>query len=207
MTGKLLRKNYKQVRCEGQLVLTETWEETSFGIWTGPEACWLFLKLDVEHPSFEEDDVMVVIDYKTGKMRPNHEEQLELYALGMFCKYEDCAAVDSAMWYLDSGETMERRYSRKLDYKRLLKKWSKAPKKMMADRTFKPDPTSWMCRYCDFAAGRGGQCKYGPSKAEVKAIEAKKKKTSTKKKPAKKRVAKKATKKTTKKKVVRRRTA
>lgn len=176
---KHLRKIRKHVLTEKQGVMKENFREIipNFDFdkakWWGPDSPWFFCKLDIEYRVPEDPSNAVIVDVKTGKIREaEHEEQLEIYALYVFVKYPDVDTVDSGMWYADENDELERRYTREEDFKRLLKKWTKAPKALLADEKFAPKPsTGFPCSFCKFAKGRSGHCEHGPDAEEAAKID------------------------------------
>lgn len=169
---KRLRTMFKKVSqsmvVEDQWAFTKDWDETAWNDWTG---CWVRIKLDCAH--HEEDTILVVTDWKTGKYREekNEEyvEQLELYALSALLLHEHIEEVRPRLAYTDLGriypngeDEPELIYTR-ADIPRLKKLWEKRVKPMLNDKTFAPRPNS-LCKWCFYRAGNkaagGGQCKY-----------------------------------------------
>jgi hypothetical protein len=163
---KALKTQFKK-KINGMVVedtwaFTEDWEETQWNDWAG---CWVRIKLDCAH--HEEDDVMVVTDWKTGKFREemNEEylEQLELYALSALILHPHINKVLPRLAYLDfgvvyPGENEELSFTRE-DIPRLKKLWQKRVKPMMNDTVFAPRPNS-KCQWCFY--GQSGKAKGGP---------------------------------------------
>ena len=100
---KLFEKEFKRLRAmfkkisqsmvvEDNWAFTKDWDETAWNNWT---ACWVRIKLDCAH--HEEDTVLVVTDWKTGKFRPEQNEeyveQLELYALSALLLHDHIEEV------------------------------------------------------------------------------------------------------------------
>jgi putative RecB family exonuclease len=168
-----LRKMFKKISqsmvVEDNWAFTKEWDETAWNNWT---ACWVRIKLDCAH--HEEDTVLVVTDWKTGKFRPeqneDYVEQLELYALSALLLHEHIEEVRPRLAYTDlgrvypSGETGEPILSwSRSDVPKLKKLWEKRVKAMMSDTSFAPRPND-KCRWCYYRASNkaagGGQCKY-----------------------------------------------
>jgi hypothetical protein len=111
------------------------------------------------------DDSWKIIDFKTGKVRPENVEQLDLYAAVAIAHAPDhVQVIDAELWYLDWGEIIRRTYSR-ADALQLQKKYKKdkAVLRMLSDTTFKPTPGNH-CRWCFFGQAKKGEgpglCKY-----------------------------------------------
>lgn len=149
---KALRKIKKKLKVEGQLTITADWEETG---WFDRDA-WLRVKMDLMYNVNAEH--LKMIDHKTGRIRPEHENQLSLYALIGFVLFDEVEKIDAELWYLDEGEIIPFTYLRK-DFNKLKKAWEKRTKKMLTDTVFKPTPGNG-CTWCDFSAAKGGPCKY-----------------------------------------------
>lgn len=99
-----------------------------------------------------------IIDHKTGKIRDDYEEQLDLYAAATLARYQDLDKVQTELWYLDQGEIRERLYTRD-EADDLIKVWTNRVKPMLADKRFAPKP-SYLCKWCDFSHNNGGDCEY-----------------------------------------------
>lgn len=167
---KKLRAQYKK-KINGMVVednwsFTRNWDKTSWDDWIG---CWVRIKLDCAH--HEDEETLVVTDWKTGKFRPelNEEyvEQLELYALAALLLHEHIQVVKPRLVYLDVGVVYpaqdDKMVFTRADIPKLKKLWEKRTKAMMNDKQFAPRPND-KCRWCFYrssnkAAG-GGQCKY-----------------------------------------------
>lgn len=153
---KALRKIKKSVQVEQQLAVNRKWEICD---WFAADA-WLRVVVDAKYVS-KDGKVLKVIDHKTGKIRPFHQEQLDLYAIiGFIYAPDSVKFVESELWYLDQGELHPKTYSRG-EAMKLRKVWEKKTKKMLADRVFKPEPGNG-CRWCDFSQkpGKLKLCKF-----------------------------------------------
>lgn len=177
---KLFEKEFKRLRAmfkkisqsmvvEDNWAFTKDWDETAWNNWT---ACWVRIKLDCAH--HEEDTVLVVTDWKTGKFRPEQNEeyveQLELYALSALLLHDHIEEVRPRLAYTDLGRIYPdgqtepiMSYSR-ADIPKLKKAWEKRVKAMMNDTTFAPRPND-KCKWCWYgqskkSAGGPGLCKY-----------------------------------------------
>ena len=157
---ELAKKNPAAVVIEETWALRRDWSWTVYNDWSG---CWLRIKLDAAH--FDDHNVVRVTDLKTGKFRPqdnaDYALQLELYALGALLKWPDPkTVVRPRLAYVDVGVVHETRAYTMLDTPALKKTWEARVKPMMADTSFKPTPSDFACRYCDFSKSKGGPCKY-----------------------------------------------
>ena len=166
----MLKKQYKKsisgMTVESTWAFTKSWDETVWNDWVN---CWLRIKVDA---SWHEDDVTLIVgDHKTGKYRPDNQEdyleQLSLYALGAFLMLPHIEVVKPRLIYLDHGITYPEDpedvlYTRD-ELPTLIKIWEKRVKGMLNDTVFAPRP-SGKCTYCFYRASNkgegGGQCKF-----------------------------------------------
>ena len=156
-----------EIVVEDTWAFTREWDQTQWDNWVH---CFVRIKLDCA--VVEEDDVLVITDWKTGKFRPDninsYIEQLELYALAALLLYPSVKVIRPRLVYLDYGiifpleEDDPIEFTQK-DLKKLRKTWAKRTKPMLTDQSFKPQPNNF-CRWCYFRADNkdngGGQCKY-----------------------------------------------
>lgn len=138
---------------EQELAVDVRWKPCS---WFAPEA-WCRVKLDAVVWN-EKSCELVVIDFKTGRVRAKNEEQLDLYGTVAYSSEGLIERVTAELWYLDEGELQRKTYMR-TDALRLRKVWEKRTKKLLTDRSFKPTPGNH-CRWCPFQAVRGGPCEF-----------------------------------------------
>lgn len=161
---KLFADEYKVLRklptqTEHQWAHKRDWSPTE---WFGKEAWFRFIA-DASAAVRETLKkkilrVVRVIDFKTGKIRPGYDDQLELGAISAFNQYDDVDVVNGELWYLDQGELKDTRFER-ADLADLQKKWEKKTMAMLNDTTHAPRPGAG-CRWCEFSKARGGPCAY-----------------------------------------------
>lgn len=158
---KRLRKFNKDGKAEIEKMwgFTNKWELCEWDDWAN---CWVRIKTDVAH--WEDDDLVVVTDWKTGKYRTDNLDgyvaQLDLYALGALIKF-GAARVQTRLLYLDTGDTFDNdgKIYTQADLKGLMASWNKRVKPMLNDRKFAPKPNRF-CGWCHFRAQNGGPCQY-----------------------------------------------
>jgi PD-(D/E)XK nuclease superfamily len=166
---QLYKKRPESMVVEDNWAFTKTWDETAWNDWTG---CWVRIKLDCAH--HEDETTLVVTDWKTGKFRPelNEEyvEQLELYALSALLLHEHIEQVLPRLAYTDLGRIYPDgesepvlRYTR-ADVPKLRKRWETRVKPMMSDTIFAPRAND-KCKWCWYgkskvAVGGPGLCKF-----------------------------------------------
>lgn len=145
-----LRNSKPQV--EQTWAFTSEWNQTTWDDWNN---CWLRIKTDA---TCLDEQTLYVIDHKTGKKRDGYDEQLSLYALGGMMVYPHIKEVNTQLWFLDSGDVVEKTYAIK-EQKVLFKDWNKKVQPMLNDTRFAPKPGNH-CRWCHFRKSNGGPCKF-----------------------------------------------
>lgn len=125
------------------------------GAWFGPE---VWFRAVVDAAVVYEDHTADVVDHKTGKARPEHAQQAELYAIATMLRYP-VRAVTVRFWYLDQGAESVYRFVKK-DQAPLIAKWNGRVKRMLTDEIMAPKP-GHHCNWCSFAKSKDGPCKYG----------------------------------------------
>ena len=132
---------------------TSAWEPTG---WFAKDA-WCRIKVDLVAPLAA--GVVRVTDHKTGRVRDRgYGEQLELYALGAMLMFDDVEEVVTTIRYIDHGIEPEKTY-RFEQVAQLKNAWTRRVHKLQQDMEFRPTPGE-ACRWCDFAANKGGPCEY-----------------------------------------------
>ena len=158
------RQEYIAVRklgaeAEADYTITEDWIPTRGDDF---DNAWLRAKIDIVVFAAEP---FTLIDVKTGKSRPTHEQQGELYAMLGLDRFDPSAVeqVDVEFWYLDSGDTQTVTFHRgELDD--LKRTWLKRIRPMLNGRLFSKTPSKLSCQYCPYrsdkllANGEPGEC-------------------------------------------------
>lgn len=151
-----LLKDARFLRIEAELAYRADWSPTRWNDWTG---AWVRIKMDCMHAK---NGVAKVIDYKTGKEKPEDLEQQDLYAIAAFLEEPTVNEVHVELWYTKTGDILgtepDKPYTRDM-LPGLLKKWTKMPQKMLNDHTFEITPNK-LCDWCFF--GQAGKAKGGP---------------------------------------------
>lgn len=141
---------------EGELAFDASWRPVS---WFAPTVR-LRVKIDALAPGAGDGGALLVVDYKTGKVRPANVDQLDLYdAAGLLAT--GAPAVESRLWFLDHGvvEPREPRVTEASSLPAMKKKWERRAAPMLADETHAPRPGNY-CRWCHFRKDNGGPCEY-----------------------------------------------
>ena len=163
---KLFSNELKELRrsnavAEAEWAFTKTWQPTAwFDPWGAKKpVVWMRAKIDaLVDAENSEDGVMRIIDFKTGKVRDNYMEQLELYAVSGFAQRKKVKKIKTELWYLDHGVVHEEEFDRK-HFPALKQLWNDRTRPMMNDVVYAPKP-SFKCRWCSFSKDKGGPCKF-----------------------------------------------
>lgn len=146
-----------KVETEGEWGFTLSWEPTG---WLSPDT-WARVKLDA---LVHEDETSArVIDYKTGKQIGNeiaHSQQALIYAIATFFRFPDLESVNTELWYLDHGTTMEQAYTRD-EAMLFMPKLHERAINMTTTTKFTPNPSTYNCRWCSFGKGAEPHCEWG----------------------------------------------
>ena len=156
---KQLREMYvdAKVELEGDWGFTIGWETTG---WLSPDT-WGRIKLDAF--VHESESSARVIDYKTGKQIGNeiaHSQQALIYAIATFFRFPDLESVNTELWYLDHGTTMEQAYTRD-EAMLFMPKLHERAINMTTTTKFTPNPSTYNCRWCSFGKGAEPHCEWG----------------------------------------------
>lgn len=118
------------------------------------ESQWVKGFLDV---SYVENGTLHITDFKSGKIKDYHADQLQLYAIIGACA-EPVESVKVQAVYIDHGTTLhEREYGREeLAEHRV--RWHSEAEAMLADETYTPTPSAQSCKRCSFKSKDGGPC-------------------------------------------------
>lgn len=103
--------------------------------------------------------VAKVIDVKTGKIYPENEEQLELYAIPTLIAYPAVEVVQTELWYVDQGEIGGLRHFHRDQLPGLIAGWNKRVIPLLTDTKFVPKPGDY-CNRCHYRKSNGGPCRY-----------------------------------------------
>lgn len=123
----------------------------------GPLGAWLRVKMDAAVPT-NKKKVAEVIDFKTGKIYPEHKLQVELYALSGFIVFPDAEVIKTNLWYTDLGKEDPSTFTRD-QMEGLKTTWMERIKIMMLDTRFPAKPGNH-CSWCHFSKGKGGPCEF-----------------------------------------------
>lgn len=156
-TPLLERLRKAKAKVELQWTFTKAYAATT---WFAGDA-WLRMIIDA---LAQTDNVIDIVDYKTGKVYPDHAQQRSLYGLGALQLVQIGHLGEGAKdiivrpqhVYLDTGQSATEEFRMK-DLKPLKREWEQRIKRMMSDTEF-PTKTGPHCRWCKFAKSKGGPC-------------------------------------------------
>jgi hypothetical protein len=134
---------------EQQWELEEGWHP----LVNGP--LWLRMKIDAHYQPGA--DTLVIIDFKTGKPYPQNMEQVEVYALAGFAKFDSVQEVQGELWYLDHEEPHAKTFKR-ADAPKLARKWEQRAGRLLGADEYPPRPNRF-CAGCPYNQAKGGPCR------------------------------------------------
>lgn len=107
----------------------------------------------------EDDDGLVVYEWKTGNIYDDHDLQRNLYGLAALLMYPQYEEVEVISVYFDKKKTIPRIYKRAMltTYKWM---WNERVNKINNDEYRVPNP-GYYCDWCPYAKKKGGPCQFG----------------------------------------------
>ncbi len=151
-TQYLTQLKGREIYPEHKVALTRDWEVTE---WDG-DLCWYRGIFDLKISGA--GDEVTIIDWKTGKIYPEHDDQKSLYSLAAFSESPTVQRVRAIHVYLDLGKNREKTYDRQQLHE-LRASWNSRVLKLEQETEWLPNP-NFMCRYCSFSRMNGGPCKF-----------------------------------------------
>ncbi len=142
-----------QAEPEYKIALTRDWTLTD---WSSEGAWWRGV-LDVLVHSTSEGRV---VDWKTGKIYPDHDDQKSIYSVAAFAAFPALQRVRAIHVYIDRGQQREKVYDRS-EVHGMRKQWEARASflERTAPEDMIPSP-GFHCRYCPFSAKVGGPCRF-----------------------------------------------
>lgn len=157
-----IKTQFDNVVVEQQWGFNRQWGATGWFSKAGaPQgATWLRSILDVG--VLYEDNSCEVIDWKSGKPRGTHEDQMELFAVSVLTKFPYVTSVDTRLAYTDFDHAEFGGPYPRADLDKLIAKWERQIAPMFTETTFLPRPNEG-CKFCPFSrsATGGKDCRYG----------------------------------------------
>jgi hypothetical protein len=135
----------------------QLWElDASWQARVGAAALWARMKTDAHHID-EQGASALVVDFKTGRIYPEHKDLMELYALALAKRAPKVKKLRVELWYLDQNEVGEKEYDRD-ELEALYSAWTKRAGRVLSATTFAPTPSEGACRFCHNNRKNGGDC-------------------------------------------------
>lgn len=134
--------------------------------WDDWKVNWCLGKTDA-HLYNKKTKHLDIIDFKTGRIYPDHEEGAEVYSALGTGYYPDMKTSSVEFWYLDQGDSNVGQspftYNRE-EIEGIREKWERKAHRMLMAKKFEPRPSKFGCRFCGFrsnvalADGSMGPC-------------------------------------------------
>ena len=136
---------------------TQEWEPLPLGRY----GYW-HIKIDLFF--FITEGWMGTVDFKTGKRRWNevkHAQQMILYLIAVFMRFQDVERATSELWYPDADGHIEKAEMTRRQAVALARSWNARAAKMTTATVFTPNPNKNTCRFCPYnQRGGTGVCDY-----------------------------------------------
>jgi CRISPR/Cas system-associated exonuclease Cas4 (RecB family) len=134
--------------CERYFRLNKDWQVCE------KDSQWVKGFLDA---SYVENETLHVTDFKSGKIKDYHADQLQLYAI-VGARAEPVSAVKVQAVYIDHGKTLHQREYGRDELEEHRQRWHAEAASMLADETYTPTPSAQSCKRCSYKSKDGGPC-------------------------------------------------
>lgn len=153
--GKFLQEfSQKQAKPEVVWLLDKSWSPVF-----NDECAWIKAIIDVHY--YDADNrVLYIKDWKSGNSYPEHQKQLELYAIIGMLHYPEAERCDYGAIYIDAGVEGNTGSIIRPMVEPLRIQWHERAERMYADEEFAPNPGRW-CKWCPYSVVKGGPCAAG----------------------------------------------
>jgi CRISPR/Cas system-associated exonuclease Cas4 (RecB family) len=153
--AKLDELRQRGAKSEVQLAFTREWEKCE---WFGAHV-WGRVVIDAHYLMLPK--IVQIVEFKTGKVYPDHSTQLRLYALAGFLLYPDAEEARAENWYLDGPPLPHAGYvAQRSALPRLKEEFTEFSRAMLNDELYPATPGPH-CRWCGFAKSKGSVCDFG----------------------------------------------
>lgn len=160
--AKQIKAEFSNIVVEQQWGFNRQWSPTGWFAKAGDPHGETWLRGIVDVGVLYADDTVEVIDWKSGKPRGTHDDQMELFAVTVLAKFPFVQSVDTRLAYTDfKHEDFGGPYPR-ADLDKLIAKWEAKVRPMFEDTVYLPRPNEG-CKFCPFrrSATGGKDCRYG----------------------------------------------
>lgn len=158
-----LRKLSKEFRAlkDANPIVEQYWGVSSE--WKPMKYGWLVAKTDAAVLPTKKENILIVVDHKTGREYPEHPDQGSLYGSVGFGLFPNVDKVEVEFFYTDQGYVRTFKFTR-AQLRWNVKYWLEQGRKLMATKSFLPTPSHNACDWCGFrsdkklAGGKPGPC-------------------------------------------------
>ena len=147
---KIFQLREKGAKAEETWLLDKDWNPTD-----DPASAKIKAIVDVHVPL--KDNVLVLHDYKSGRVYDEHNHQLEFYGLIGLRRFPDAKRVEASAIYIDSGGESPRRSILREMFPHYARPWQNLIEQLDSERQFVPTPNA-NCKRCAFRSDQGGPC-------------------------------------------------
>jgi len=144
----LIELREKGAACERYFRLDKNWNVCE------KSSQWVKGFLDA---SYVDDDTLHITDFKSGKIKDYHADQLQLYAI-IGARAEQVSSVKIKAVYIDHGTTLHERDYGLEELEAHRDRWHSEAEAMLADETYTPTPSEQSCKRCSYKSKHGGPC-------------------------------------------------
>lgn len=116
---------------------------------------WVRAKMDANKLSGDE---LTVIDFKSGKYRVPHPDQVELYSIVGHAIHPHVRKVHAEFWFIDADDVYNKTFTA-AELLELRKKWEAEAAVIYGTEVWAESPSK-DCKYCTYSRSKGGKCKY-----------------------------------------------
>lgn len=148
-----------EIKPEHRVTLDKDWSPCE----DGAEGHWLTSVLDLKVITPEQ---ILIYDWKSGKIYPEHDDQKDLYSITAFAEHPTVSTVRAIHVYVDTNKTREKVYHRDQVHD-MRKQWADRAGKLERSHKeastyidpFIPNP-GYHCTWCSFSKSKGGPCRF-----------------------------------------------
>jgi CRISPR/Cas system-associated exonuclease Cas4 (RecB family) len=138
----------KGAKCERYIRLSRDWKTCD------KDAQWVKGFLDA---SYVEGETLFITEFKSGKIKDYHADQLQLYAI-IGALVEPVSRVSVRAVYIDHGKTLHQRDYSLPELEALRMTWHAEAEAMLGDEVYEPTPSVQSCKRCSYKSKDGGPC-------------------------------------------------
>lgn len=162
LAAQLRQPEFSNIVVEQQWGYNRQWATTGWFDKDSSKTGETWLRSIIDVAVLYEDNSCEVIDWKTGKPRGTHEDQMELFAVSVMARYPIVTEVDTRLAYMDFNKAEYGGPYPRADLEKLIAKWEGKVRPMFEDTSYLPRPGE-ACKFCQFSRSRtnGQDCRFG----------------------------------------------